>query len=103
MIDVENERLRPLNRASAVVPSHPHTSTIVRWALRGVRGHRLETVVIGGRRYTSVEAIERFISALSNEPCQSEPLSRRREEEIDRAERKLDEGGFRARGQRAKE
>ncbi len=39
---------------------HPHVSTIYRWRLRGIRGVKLETFLIGGRRYTSVEAIERF-------------------------------------------
>ena len=32
-----------------------------RWRLRGVHGIRLESVVVGGRRMTSHEAIERFI------------------------------------------
>jgi hypothetical protein len=78
MIDIVTEHIRLLAKASPDVPGRPHTSTLVRWALRGVKGIKLETVVIGGRRYTSVEAIERFITRLSmpqaslNTPTNSE-------------------------------
>lgn len=40
-----------------------HYATIFRWAQRGIRRARLETVVIGGRRYTSFQALERFAKA----------------------------------------
>jgi len=43
------------------LPGQPHLSTLWRWYRRGVRGVRLETVVVGGRRFTSRAAIERFI------------------------------------------
>jgi hypothetical protein len=60
-----------------------------------VRGQKLETVVIGGRRYTSVEAIERFITRLSDPAVPpSEPLPQQRKKEIERAQRKLDTEGF---------
>jgi hypothetical protein len=65
MIDTQREKLRLLAKSSPDVPGNPHPSTLVRWALRGIRGLKLETVVIGGRRYTSIEAIHRFISTLS--------------------------------------
>ena len=65
MIDTEKEHLKLLSRASADVPGNPHCSTLIRWALRGVKGIKLETVVVGGRRFTSVEAIRRFIERLS--------------------------------------
>jgi hypothetical protein len=31
--------------------------------LYGVRGVRLDSIILGGRRYTSVEALERFTAA----------------------------------------
>ena len=40
-----------------------NASTVARWCLRGVRGVRLESVVVGGRRYTDRAAIARFIAA----------------------------------------
>ena len=36
-------------------------ATLHRWRLHGVRGTKLETCLIGGLRYTSREAISRFI------------------------------------------
>ena len=52
MIDIETEQLRLLTKASADVPGNPHVSTLIRWALRGVKGIKLETVLVGGRRFT---------------------------------------------------
>ena len=52
-IDWSGEILVPLTEAVQLLPSRPHFSTLWRWYRRGVFGVRLETVVIGGRRYTS--------------------------------------------------
>ena len=41
----------------------PYLCTLYRWALRGVSGRRLETVQVGRQRYTSVEAVQRFMHA----------------------------------------
>jgi hypothetical protein len=65
MIDVASEQLRLLNEAPPIVPGRPHLSTLIRWSKRGVRGVRLETLVVGGRRFTSVEAIARFLARLN--------------------------------------
>lgn len=43
-----------------------HISTVYRWADRGINGVRLSTLRIGGTRYTSIEAVERFIAALES-------------------------------------
>jgi hypothetical protein len=45
-----------------------HVATIFRWAQHGVRGVRLESVRFGGRLVTSVEALSRFVEALSTAP-----------------------------------
>lgn len=39
-----------------------HASTVWRWSLRGVGGNRLEHYTLGGRRYTSREAFDRFVA-----------------------------------------
>jgi hypothetical protein len=65
MIDITTESLRLLNQATADVPGRPHISTLIRWWRRGVRGVKLETVLVGGRRYTSLEAIQRFVKRQS--------------------------------------
>jgi hypothetical protein len=70
MIDIATEklitlaaaaRLRPPSRGDR--PTHP--STVARWALRGLRGVKLEVIRIGGQLYTSVEALQRFADRLT--------------------------------------
>lgn len=60
-IDIYREELVPL--AAAPFPGRPHISTIQRWALKGAHGIKLETCVVGGRRYTSREAVAQFVAA----------------------------------------
>src|SRR5947208_2365717 len=95
MIDPRNENLRLLTQASSDVPGNPSYCTLVRWALRGRRGIRLETVMIGGRRYTSREAIDRFISR-TNEPgaVTDSAVSSQRAREQEAVERRLDAEGI---------
>ncbi|MEL7484628.1 MAG: DUF1580 domain-containing protein, partial [Planctomycetota bacterium] len=68
-IDFEHEELITLAAAARKVPGRVpgkpvHTATLARWATRGVGGRRLETLKIGGRLFTSVEALSRFVSGL---------------------------------------
>jgi hypothetical protein len=42
-----------------------HVSAIWRWAREGVRGVRLEALLMGGRWLTSVQALERFGTAVA--------------------------------------
>lgn len=67
MIDVSNEtliRFRDLPSWSHEnLGKRIHPSTFQRWRLRGVRGVKLLTVLTGGTRCTSVEALNRFFAA----------------------------------------
>jgi hypothetical protein len=70
MIDRTREHLIPLARAfdeECLWPEGktPHPATIARWARKGCRGVRLESLLIGGRRFSTVEAVSRFLSRLS--------------------------------------
>ena len=59
-----DEELLSLGQAGrSEIPGKPNPSTLWRWHTRGVRGVKLETVVLGGRRWTSREAISRFAEA----------------------------------------
>ena len=60
MVDIQSEEILSLSHAARSLPGHPHVSTIHRWRLRGVQGVKLETFRIGGRRFTTLEALERF-------------------------------------------
>ena len=40
-----------------------HVATVWRWVLRGVRGRKLPSVMIGGRRYVARKALATFLDA----------------------------------------
>ena len=73
----------------------PHISAVARWALTGVGSPRvkLETVKIGGRRFTTGAAIEAFIVATSGVSNTKVVTDAHREAMILLAEHKLDAGG----------
>lgn len=62
-IDFKTETLIPLSKAGEELPGGRHLSTVNRWWRRGVRSVRLETVMVGGKRYTTREALHRFFAA----------------------------------------
>ena len=69
-IDLGRERVIRLAEAAREVPSGGrgkgvHVQTVYRWATKGCRGQILESVFIGGIRFTSLEALERFFGQLS--------------------------------------
>jgi len=81
------ERLRPLQEAAREIPGRPHISTVLRWCLKGIKGGiKLETILVGGKRFTSVEAIERFVARLSapQRPTDNPEPDRRTEDELTR-------------------
>lgn len=48
--------------ARKLFPSNPTRQTLHRWAKVGIRGNKLATILIGGRRYLTKDAIEGFIA-----------------------------------------
>jgi hypothetical protein len=90
MIDVENETLLTPHQACKEFPGGISLPTFWRYVgPKGVRGARLESIVCGGKRWTSVEAISRFIA--SQNPDQSPapaitPAQRKRQAEAARQE-----------------
>ncbi|NLF67444.1 MAG: DUF1580 domain-containing protein [Candidatus Anammoximicrobium sp.] len=91
-IDISRESLLTLTEAAKTLPTRPAISSLHRWRLRGVRGVKLETALLGGRRVTSREALERFAAAVTN-AAEGDPAPvrtpRQRAQEIAAAERKL--------------
>jgi len=67
MIDWTNESTVLLQAAGALLPGHPCARTLARWATRGVRGVILDTCVVGNRRFTTRESIERFVRRLTED------------------------------------
>jgi hypothetical protein len=70
MIETIVERPIPLRKIPAAAIPGQGTSSFIptplhRWCLLGVRGIRLESVMVGGRRCTSIEALNRFFQAVT--------------------------------------
>ena len=91
MIDTENETLLTPAQACKEFPGGISLPTVWRYmGPKGVRGARLESLVCGGKRWTSKEAICRFILAQNADeqpaPAAITPAQRRRQSEAARAE-----------------
>jgi hypothetical protein len=52
-----------------------HYSTVYRWATKGARGRTLETVLSGGIRFTTIEAVRRFLAAKPSVMTRTDDLS----------------------------
>jgi len=101
MIDLVSESVVSLTEAAGHLPRRRnkpvHVATLYRWAQRGIRGVRLETIQCGGAKCTSLEALQRFFEQLSGEDGGHRddyrtPAQRRRAQE--QAERELQEAGW---------
>lgn len=94
---MQDEHLLTVAEASHECPARPSIRTIWRWMQRGIRGIQLESLVIGGRRYTSREALARFIGRTS-EVAVSGPLPSksnvRRLQRLHQVEEQLDQDGI---------
>jgi hypothetical protein len=65
-IELLNEQLFPLVQAvEKATGRRVHLCTCLRWGSKGSVGVRLETVVLGGRRLTSPEAVLRYMHAVT--------------------------------------
>lgn len=76
-----------------------NVSTVWRWMTRGLRGQRLPSIVIAGRRYTSRSALQDWLEATSHDGRRGSNVreGQRRnkwQERIQDAERQLDEMGI---------
>jgi len=89
-MSIETENLITLTQATKILPGRPNVSTVWRWATHGCRGIQLETMKIGGRTFTSREALQRFADECSGKIVkQSSSTARAREASIASAERLL--------------
>lgn len=71
-IDIRAETLIPIGDVPHYLPRSKagrkvSLATVHRWRQRGVQGRRLEAIKVGGRWYTSAEALQRYIDRLSHE------------------------------------
>ncbi len=92
MIDYEHEQLIPIKQVCKMFPGRAGNgislASVWRWVLHGRRGHKLETIIVGGERYTSREAVRRFLAALNDDAAYSQDHA------SELAERQLEGEGF---------
>jgi len=86
-----DETLLTLTAACKEFPVKCSRPAIERWARKGSRGAILETVLICGKRYTSKEAIDRFVrNQLQTETKRTPPKrSNKSKREIDEASKRF--------------
>lgn len=71
-----NLRLLPMHRVAAMWSKmtgtpRPHRGTLIRWATKGVKGHRLHAERLGGRWYATPEAVAEFHRHMTSRPAES--------------------------------
>jgi hypothetical protein len=97
MIDLQTETVVSLTAAAKSLPGRPHIATVYRWFQHGVRGVRLETLLVGGKRFTSREALQRFTEQLTAAAAGEAPPGRsvkQRETAMRRADAELAKSGI---------
>ena len=96
-IDIHSDSLLTISQAAKSLPMRPNVSTVWRWVQRGARGVKLDTVLVGGRRYTSKEALQSFVersTAAANSDATPVRTSKQRERAIEQAERACKQAGI---------
>ena len=63
MIDLREETPIGLTAIKRPGGGRINAATAFRWVQRGIRGVKLESLLIGGQRYTTEEALQRFFVA----------------------------------------
>ncbi|MBA4104969.1 MAG: hypothetical protein C0485_04345 [Pirellula sp.] len=92
-------RERRMTLAELAQQQNVNTCTTWRWSGRGVGGVVLETYSVGGRRYTSQEAFERFVERTTAAAQRGPSLptirtTRQREAAIRKADAELAKAGI---------
>lgn len=95
-VDFKTEQVISMAQASAMLPGHPSLCTLWRWRLKGIRGRKLECVVIGGTPYTSIEALERFAQQQGESGATRTRTSRQRQRDVALAEQNLESGSVKS-------
>lgn len=95
MIDPSAETLIRFQEAGRRIPGNPSVCALHRWRISGVRGAKLETLLVGGTRFTSVEAIARFIFAQNSDQTPTPAITaKQRRVQAETANRVLQEAGL---------
>lgn len=103
MIDISSEQVVSLTAATKLLPERrrgkrPDVCTLYRWTSNGVRGIRLESIMVGATRCTSAEALQRFCDSLTAQAdggaVAPPPRPKHRRKQIEAAEKRLAAAGI---------
>ena len=86
----------PIELVAKALQINVHVSTVHRWGSRGVRGVKLRTIRIGGKRYVTRAALDEFaagVTAAVDGERHIAPTTKTRCQGIAAAERQLDRRG----------
>jgi hypothetical protein len=86
-----------LTQAALELPGRPHISTLHRWRLTGIKGIKLNTVRVCGKRMVDRLSLQEFIDSVTAaadgaHPQAETPVQHQRA--IERAEKRADELGL---------
>ncbi len=103
MIDISTEKLVTPTEITKHVPRRRagkkcNVATVYRWMQIGIHGIRLESLVCGGSKCSSIEALQRFFDALTaqadGQPVEQPPrITKSRQKQIEAAEKRLEKAG----------
>ena len=96
MIDIASENLLSVKEARLEFPNRPSVPTLWRWMMKGISGVVLESVRIGGRRFTSREACQRFLEGQSSAAGRHAKSKKERHRALDSIQAMLDQLGVTA-------
>lgn len=85
---LDGEQLVAISEVPKLMPPRHgkrlHISTVYRWVLKGARGKVLDSAMVGGVRYTSLEALQRFMGTSPAELIEARRQARVRQTLQDR-------------------
>ena len=77
---LDGEQLVAISQVPDFIPPRRgkklHMSTVYRWVLKGARGKVLDSALLGGVRYTSLEALQRFMGTSPAELIEARRMAR---------------------------
>ena len=77
---LDGEQLVAISQVPDFIPPRRgkklHMSTVYRWVLKGARGKILDSALLGGVRYTSLEALQRFMGTSPAELIEARRMTR---------------------------
>lgn len=89
---LKDDELLTISQVAQRLPTRPNISTVFRWVTRGVRNRKLETVLIGGRRYVRASDLIAFLTGLND--VGQEPSTNSRNKRVIDAHNELIREGF---------